>query len=87
MKKIQSLNGFWLNGAFVAAEYFKIRIIYDDLETIANFYYEFLSENKIVLGKGNFEVTGEDYQNWDGSNEFVWDFAVSKYALILVETK
>ncbi len=87
MKKIQALNGFWLNGAFVAAEYFRIRIIYDDLETIANFYYEFLSDNKTVLGNGNFEITGETYQNWDGSNNFVWSFAVEIFGLILDETK
>lgn len=87
MKKIQSLNGFWSNSGFQAAEFFKTYLIFDNLEDTAKFYFEFLSSEQTMLANGNFDITGEDYQLWDGSNSYVWNFAVQKFGLILEETK
>lgn len=87
MKEIQPLNGFWLNGTFVSAVFLKLYLGIDDLQSEATFYYEFLSSDKTVLGKGNLHMTGETYQNWDGSNAAAWDFAKSKLGVIFEETK
>jgi hypothetical protein len=87
MKKIQPLNGFWLNGQFVSAVFLKLYLGIDDLESEAKFYYEFLSEDKTMLAKGNLTMTGDTYQNWDGSNIGAWHFAVTQLGVILVETK
>lgn len=87
MKKIQALNGFWFNGAFTAALYFKTYLIYDNLDNTAKFYYEFLNENQIMLVSGNFDIDGDAYTDWDGSNSYVWDFAVNKFGIILDDTK
>lgn len=84
MKEIQQLNGFWLNGQFVSAKYLKMYLGVDNLETEAIFYYQFLASDKKILATGNLILYGESYQNWDGSNEGAWNFAVSQLGVILV---
>lgn len=85
MKHIEPLNGFWLNGEITSATQLLFYLGYDDLKTTARFYYELQNENGVMLGNGNIEITGEQYQSWDGTNESAWDFAANKLGLIFIE--
>lgn len=92
MKEIQPLNGFWYKNGFASATHLKFYLGNDNLKNTAVFYYQFVipsteDESEIVLGAGNLYMTGETYENWDGSNAGAWNFAVKQLGVILVETK
>jgi hypothetical protein len=84
MKTIQSVN-VWQNGQVKSATKFNMNSVFDDLETSATFYYELLSvsqdeEGNEVLtqvAQGNLVMNGEDYQNWNTSEDankdaYIW---------------
>jgi len=78
----------WANGQSKEASELDARIIYDDLATSATFYYE-LKEvvegvSGSVLSVGNIAMDGEDYIDWDNSNEQAYEYIASKLNLTIV---
>lgn len=84
MKTIQAVN-VWNNGQMKSATKFNMNSIFDNLEDSATFYYELLAvktdaegnESTEQVAQGNLSMTGQDYQNWDDSNDsaYVWGAA------------
>lgn len=91
MKAIQPVQ-VWKNGEEKQANTLNLILINDDLATSATFYYQLiastLSEDGIVateqLVDGNCGMSGEDYQNWDDSNEGAYNYCAGKLNLVII---
>ena len=90
MKAIQPIQ-VWKNGLEKQANTLSAVLINDDLATNANFYYQLLSktmvdENEVVenLVDGNVSMGGEDYQNWDDSNDGAYQYIATKLNLTII---
>jgi hypothetical protein len=90
-KTIQSVS-IWYNGEIKIASELDARIDFDDLETIAIFSYELKevitdeegSISKMTLSKGSITISGQDYINWDNSNESAYEYVASKLNIIII---
>lgn len=81
MAKIETFS-VWKDGANYQADELSVRIVNDDLETSATFYYSISQspvesvdgEGRIVvapgatLAEGNVAISGEDYDAWGESS-------------------
>ena len=82
MKNIAPIT-IWKNGFTKTASVLDARIINDDLSTSCMFYYE-LKEASIedqegqVLANGNVTLSGEDYLNWDDSNDSAYQYIANQ---------
>jgi len=84
----------WSNGQSKQASELDARIIYDDLATSATFYYELKEaivhdENGVasggaVLSVGNVAMDGQDYIDWDNSNEAAYQYIAGKLNLVII---
>ncbi len=93
MKSIESVN-IWKNGESQEANLLNAYIINDNLESSCTFYYQLCSSGEgteampLVIGQtladGNVTMSGEDYTNWDDSNDAAYSYACS---CCLVDTK
>jgi hypothetical protein len=90
MKSIQSVQ-VWKNGEEKQANKFSLILINDDLATNANFYYQLISsvvdgenESSEMVADGNCSMSGEDYQNWDDSNDGAYTYVAGKLNLTIV---
>jgi hypothetical protein len=79
----------WANGQSKSASELDARIIYDDLATSATFYYELKEASSeesagSVLSVGNCSMDGEDYIDWDNSNEQAYQYIAGKLNLTIL---
>jgi hypothetical protein len=78
----------WLNGQSKEASELDARIIYDDLATSCTFYYELKqvveSVNGSTLSVGNVAMDGQDYIDWDNSNEQAYVYIAGKLNLVII---
>jgi hypothetical protein len=85
--QIQPVN-IWNNGQSKQASELDARIIFDDLATSAQFYYE-LKEvvegvSGATLSNGNVSMDGQDYLDWDNSNQAAYVYVASKLNLTII---
>ena len=89
MKNIQPVS-IWKNGQNKTASILDAYIINDNLESSCTFYWmlkeadvtpEPTEENQNpspiqgqVLADGNTTMSGDDYDNWDGDNDFAFEY-------------
>ena len=91
MKQIQQVQ-VWKNGEEKLANAFNLILINDDLATSANFYYQLLASStdedgnvsSEQLADGNCSMNGEDYQNWDDSNDGAYNYVAGKLNLVII---
>ena len=91
MKTIQAVN-VWNNGQMKSATKFNMNSIFDDLETSATFYYELLAvktdaegnESTEQVAQGNLSMTGQDYQDWDDSNDSAYVWGAAQLSLTII---
>ena len=78
----------WNNGQSKQASELDARIIYDDLATSATFYYELKEVVDGVSGSAlsvaNVSMDGQDYIDWDNSNEDAYVYIAGKLNLTIV---
>lgn len=88
MKQIEPIQ-IWKNGGTKTAEFLDARIINDDLKSSCTFYWQLTEANVqaneestiasgAVLSEGNSYMSGEDYLNWDGSNDSAYEFVANQ---------
>ena len=77
MKQIKSLN-IWKNGKIEKSIYIFLQINFDNLIDSATFYYSLKDENKNQIIDGNITIDGEDYIQWNGSNDNVYNVVCEK---------
>ena len=92
MKAIQQVQ-VWKNGEEKLANAFNAILINDDLSTSATFYYQLLAkatdaegnESSENLTDGNVACSGQDYIDWDNSNESAYQYIAAKLNLTIVD--
>lgn len=95
MKPIQPVT-IWKNGESQEANLLNAYIINDNLATSCSFYYSLCSSGEgtesmpLVVGQtlaeGNITMSGQDYLDWDNSNEAAYVYIAEKLNLTLIET-
>jgi hypothetical protein len=78
----------WYNGQSKEASELDARIIFDDLATSAQFFYELKEVVEGVSGStlsnGNISMDSQDYIDWDNSNEAAYAYVASKLNLTII---
>ena len=78
----------WVNGQSKTANYIIARSIYDDLNTEAIFYYQLTDDaTGATVTDGNVTMTGQDYIDWDSSQDInlaAYEYLCEQLNLILV---
>ena len=93
MKRIEPIT-IWKNGESQEANLLNAYIINDNLESSCSFYYSICSSGQgtesfpLVVGQtlaeGNVSMYGEDYLDWDNSNEAAYVYIAKKLNLTLI---
>jgi hypothetical protein len=93
MKQINPVT-IWNDGQEKSASILMAKIIDDNLQSSCNFYYELCEggqgteENPLIKGNslisGNVPMRGEDYLDWDNSNEAAYVYIAEKLNLTLI---
>lgn len=83
MKKIVEVS-IWVNGQYLKAVQFLLHINYDNLNDQAIFYYSLNDVDSNKITDGNITMSGEDYQGWNGSNDYAWTWASKTLGLEII---
>jgi hypothetical protein len=93
MKKIEPVQ-IWKNGEQLEASLLNATIVNDNLESACNFYYQLMTGGDgteampIAVGQsvaeGNISLSGEEYLDWNGSNDFAYSYIAEKLNLSLI---
>jgi hypothetical protein len=89
MKKIQSLS-VWFNGQQIIVDTLLVILTNDDLSTSATFTYLLGVEsgNPIIpfqsYADGTVFLAGQEYENWDNSNEQAYELVAQKLNLTII---
>jgi len=93
MKKIEPVT-IWKNGESQEANLLNAYIINDNLATSCSFYYSLCASGEgteampLVIGQtlaeGNIIMNGQDYLDWDNSNEEAYVYIAEKLNLTLI---
>ena len=93
MKKIEPVT-IWKNGESQEANLLNAYIINDNLQSSCSFYYSLCSSGEgtealpLVIGQtlaeGNIVMNGENYLDWNGSNDFAYSYIAEKLNLTLI---
>lgn len=99
MRTIQPVQ-IWSNGQSKEASILTARIINDDLNSSCTFYYQLREADIVVqpeeegtpavtapgmnLAEGNTTLSGEVYDNWDGSNDYAYNHIAASLNLTIV---
>lgn len=88
MQKAINPVTIWANGESKSANVFNLVSIQDDLSTSATFYYQLMESDpqaeptvSVQLAQGNLTLGPSEYSSWDGSNEWIMDWAAGKLNL------
>jgi len=95
MKLIEPVT-IWKNGESQEANLLNAIIVNDNLATSCSFYYSLNASGEgteampLVIGQtlaeGNITMSGQDYLDWDNSNEAAYVYIAEKLNLTLIET-
>jgi hypothetical protein len=82
MKNIEPIQ-IWKNGQQLTASVLDAIIINDNLSSSCTFYWMLKEADQEeqagqTLADGNATMTGEDYDGWDGSNDYAFDYIASQ---------
>lgn len=60
-----------------------VKSVDDNFSSYCIVYYQLVDSNGHSLYQGNVNISGADYQNWDGDNDFPFTYTASKLKLTL----
>jgi hypothetical protein len=88
MKNISPVS-IWKNGQNKTASILDAIIINDNLSSSCTFYWMLKEADQEeqagqVLADGNATMTGEDYDNWDGSNDYAFDYIAEQINVTII---
>lgn len=88
MKQIEPIQ-IWTNGQLKTAEVLDARIINDDLATSCTFYWELKEASTEEtqgqqLAQGNVSMSGDDYLNWDGTNNEAYSYIAEQINVVIL---
>jgi hypothetical protein len=79
----------WYNGLVKTAEEIKLRVVADDLESQATFYYELVETDEAspyIVVSGNLHISGSAYTTWKADtniNLYAYTWAAGQLNLTL----
>jgi len=88
MKSITPVS-IWSGGQTKNANNLDLAIVHDNLESAATFYWQLLNvtvdadgnTSSESLVQGNLTIDGQEYQDWDDSNDAAYTWAAGKLNL------
>jgi hypothetical protein len=88
MRNIQPIQ-IWKDGSLKSAEILDCRIVNDDLSSSCTFYWVLREPNSEImmmssLADGNYTISGEDYINWDGTNDSSYNIIASQINVTII---
>jgi hypothetical protein len=88
MKSIQPIQ-IWINGQNKTASVLDARIINDDLQSSCTFYWELKEASTEEtqgqqLAQGNVTMSGDDYLNWDGTNDEAYAYIANQINVVIL---
>lgn len=88
MQKAINPVAIWANGESKNANLFSMVSIQDNLSDSATFYYQLMESDtqaepamSTQLAQGNLTLGADEYPSWDGSNDWIMNWAASKLNL------
>ena len=92
MKPIEPIT-IWKNGESQEANLLSALLVNDNLESSCSFYYQLCSSSEgtesmpLVIGQtlaeGNITMSGQDYLDWDNSNEAAYSYIAEKLNIMI----
>ena len=85
MKNIQPIQ-IWKNGQSLTASILDAIIINDNLSSSCTFYWMLKEDGEEgqVLADGNTTMSGEDYDNWDGNNDYAFEYIAEQINVTII---
>jgi hypothetical protein len=85
MKNISPVT-IWKNGQNKTASVLDAIIINDNLSSSCTFYWMLKEDGEAgqVLADGNATMSGEDYDGWDGSNDYAFEYIASQIKVTIL---
>jgi hypothetical protein len=88
MKNISPVS-IWKNGQNKTASILDAIIINDNLSSSCTFYWMLKEADQEeqtgqVLADGNATMSGEDYDNWDGSNDYAFEYIAEQINVTII---
>lgn len=93
MKSIKPIS-IWKNGESIEAKILNASIINDNLTSCCTFYYQLCEATKetemqhltisSVLVDGNLNISGDEYLEWDGNNDYAYSYIAEQLNLTLI---
>jgi len=92
MKDIQPIQ-IWKNGVIKIASVLNATIINDNLSSSCTFYWQLKESDSVVdeqtiagevLADGNVTMSGDDYENWDGSNDYAFEYIANQINVTII---
>lgn len=88
MKQIEPIQ-IWKNGQSLTASVLDAIIINDNLSTSCTLYWMLKEEDQEeqagqTLADGNVTISGEDYDNWDGSNDYAFNYIALQINVVII---
>jgi hypothetical protein len=88
MKNISPVS-IWKNGTTKTASILDAIIINDNLSSSCTFYWILKEADQQeqagqVLADGNVTMSGEDYDNWDGSNDYAFEYIAEQINVVII---
>jgi hypothetical protein len=92
MKNISPVS-IWKNGQNKTASILDAIIINDNLSSSCTFYWMLKEADSVVdeqtvagqvLADGNATMSGEDYDNWDGSNDYAFEYIAEQINVTII---
>ena len=66
-------------------DYLGVRIISDDLKSVATLYWALMDSNGVIHYDSNDFIRGTDYSNWSGDNKFPFSFIAIKNNIVFIK--
>jgi hypothetical protein len=92
MREIQQIQ-IWKNGEVKIASILNATIISDNLQNNCTFYWQLkeadiVSDKQVISGEvladGNITLSNEEYDNWDGNNDYAFNYISQKINIELL---
>jgi hypothetical protein len=91
MQKAINPVSIWTNGKSEDANVFSLVSISDNLLDTATFYYQLIDDDsteepptQMQLAQGNLTLGPTEYPQWDGSNDWIMNWAAAQLNLTFV---
>ena len=83
-KPIEPVEIRWGNNVVNTITSLEVVIIQDDLSNSCSLFYKVSDQNNTPISTGNMVIGGQDYQDWNGNNNYPYQFVANTLGLTLI---